>query len=50
MLAYKLYRIAEDKKATEEALAYNSLVSSWMDIKQKAEETDKQPSKQGTLI
>lgn len=50
MLAYKLYRIAEDKRATEEALAYNSLVSSWMDIKQRAEEMSRQPSKQGTLI
>ncbi|HQJ25587.1 MAG TPA: hypothetical protein PLW63_09640, partial [Bacillota bacterium] len=49
-LAYRLYKIAEDKKLTEDALAYNSLVSSWMDIKQRAEEMSRQPSKQGTLI
>jgi len=49
-LAYRLYKIAEDKKLTEVALAYNSLVSSWTDIKLKAEEMSRQPSKQGTLI
>ena len=49
-LAYRLYKIAEDKKLTEDALAYNSLVSSWMDIKEKAEEMSRQPSKQGSLL
>ncbi|OQB47593.1 MAG: hypothetical protein BWY00_01230 [Firmicutes bacterium ADurb.Bin153] len=49
-LAYRLYKIAEDKKLIEDALAYNSLVSSWMDIKEQAEEMSRQPSKQGSLL
>ena len=38
-LAYRLYTIAERKGWASEAYAYNSLVSSWMTIQDKANET-----------
>lgn len=49
-LAYRLYTLSEKKKLTNEALAYNNLVSSWSDIQQKAHEMAERPSKQGTLL
>lgn len=38
-LAYRLYTICERKKWAQEALAYNSLVQSWPEIKRLAEES-----------
>ena len=35
-LAYRLYTIAERKKWTQEAYAYNSLIQSWKEIQEKA--------------
>ncbi len=37
-LAYRLYTIAERKKWTQEAYAYNSLIASWQDIQARAAE------------
>ncbi len=37
-LAYRLFNIAERKGWTEEALAYNALVTAWPDIQRRAEE------------
>jgi len=49
-LAYRLYTLSEKKKLTNEALAYNNLVSSWSDIQQKAQDMSDRPTRQATLL
>ncbi|MGB7413472.1 MAG: hypothetical protein WA902_04610, partial [Thermosynechococcaceae cyanobacterium] len=48
-LAYRLYAICDRKKWTEEALAYNSLVTAWPDIVARANEIRQQEPVQTTL-
>ena len=49
-LAYRLFTIATQKKWTQEAFAYNSLVVAWPDIQSKAAELRSQKPKQGKLF
>ncbi len=42
-LAYRLYRICERKKRSQEALSYNSLVQSWPEIARLAREVGRAP-------
>ena len=48
-LAYRLYNIAERKKWTQEAYAYNSLVTEWADIIKRARELQNISSEQLSL-
>ena len=48
-LAYRLYTIAERKKWTNEAYAYNALVSSWEDLQSRADELRRPQSEQMAL-
>lgn len=48
-LAYRLYAICDRKKWTEEALAYNDLVTAWPDIVARANEIHQQEPLQTTL-
>ena len=49
-LAYRLYTIAEQKKWTNEAYAYNSLVVAWPDIQSRAAALKAVEPKQMTLF
>ncbi|MCD8326377.1 MAG: DUF1156 domain-containing protein [Lachnospiraceae bacterium] len=49
-LAYRLYTIAEQKKWTNEAYAYNALVVSWPDIQSKAAELKAEVPEQMSLF
>ena len=49
-LAYRLYTIAEKKKWTQEAYAYNALVVSWPEIQSRASELKSVQPEQITLI
>lgn len=49
-LAYRLYTIAEQKKWTNEAFAYNSLVVAWPDIQSKAAELKENPVEEKDLF
>lgn len=49
-LAYRLYTIAEQKKWTEEAYAYNALVVSWMDIQTQAAQMEAEEPVQLSLF
>ena len=49
-LAYRLFTIATQKKWTQDAFAYNSLVVAWPDIQSKAAELRSQKPKQGKLF
>jgi putative DNA methylase len=49
-LAYRLYTIAEQKKWTNEAYAYNALVVAWPDIQSKAAELKKIEPRQMDLF
>ena len=49
-LTYRLYAIADRKKQTEEALAYNALVASWSDVQAQAMELTGSPRTQGELF
>jgi putative DNA methylase len=43
-LAYRLFQIAEKKGRTEEAIAYNGLVTSWSEIARLADDLPRQPA------
>ena len=47
-LAYRLYRICDQKNRSEEALAYNALVSSWREISAIADRAA--PERQASLF
>ena len=49
-LAYRLYDLAEKKKWSEEAYAYNSLVVAWPDIQSAAAEMRKSRPQQQSLF
>ena len=49
-LAYRLYTIAEQKKWTNEAFAYNALVVAWSDIQSRAAELKAAEPKQMSLF
>lgn len=49
-LAYRLYTIAEQKKWTNEAFAYNALVVAWPDIQSKAAELKAMVPKQMSIF
>ena len=49
-LAYRLFVIADRKKQTEEALAYNALIASWSDVQAQAMELTGRPKSQGELF
>lgn len=49
-LAYRLYTIAERKKWTQEAYAYNALVVAWQEIQDRAAELKTYQPQQGTLF
>lgn len=49
-LAYRLYTVAEQKKWTEEAYAYNALVVAWPDIQTRAAELKAQKPEQMDLF
>ena len=47
-LAYRLYRICDQKKRPQEALAYNALIQSWPELASLARQ--RPPAQQGTLL
>ena len=47
-LAYRLFQIAEKKGRTEEAIAYNGLVTSWSEIARLADDLPRQPAATAT--
>ena len=47
-LAYRLYRICDQKKRPQEALAYNALIQSWPELASLARQ--RPPAEQGTLL
>ena len=49
-LTYRLFAIADRKKTTEEALAYNALIASWSDVQQQAGDLARRPLQQGELF
>ena len=49
-LTYRLFAIADRKKSTEEALAYNALIASWSDVQQQAGDLARRPKQQGELF
>lgn len=49
-LTYRLFVIADRKKWTEEALAFNALIASWSDVQQQAGEMVSRPKQQGELF
>lgn len=49
-LAYRLFTIADRKKWTQEAYAYNSLVTAWFDVQSRAAELKAAQPKQLTLF
>ena len=49
-LAYRLFAIADRKKWTEEALAYNALIASWSDVQRQAADIAARPKTQGELF
>ena len=49
-LTYRLFTIADRKKWTEEALAYNALIASWSDVQQQAGEMVSRPKRQVGLF
>ena len=49
-LAYRLYAIADRKKQTAEALAYNALIASWSDVQTQAVELTGRIRSQGELF
>ncbi len=49
-MAYRLYSIAERKKWTKEAFAYNSLIAAWADVQAKTGEMRKAPGTDPTLF
>ena len=49
-LTYRLFSIADRKKWTEEALAFNALIASWSDVQQQAGEMVSRPKQQVDLF
>ena len=49
-LTYRLFAIADRKKSTEEALAYNALIASWSDVQQQAGDLARQPRQEFELF
>jgi putative DNA methylase len=49
-MAYRLYTIAEQKKWTNEAYAYNALVVAWPDIQMKAADIQKETPQQMSIF
>ena len=49
-LTYRLFAIADRKKWTEEALAFNALIASWSDVQQQAGEMVSRPKRQVGLF
>lgn len=49
-LAYRLYTLCERKKRAAEALSYNNLVQSWPEITRLAQEGQKTPARERTII
>jgi len=49
-LAYRLFAIADRKKQTAEALAYNALIASWSDVQAQAMELTSRIRSQGELF
>lgn len=49
-LTYRLFAIADRKKWTEEALAFNALIASWSDVQQQAGEMVSRPKQQVDLF
>ena len=49
-LTYRLFVIADRKKWTEEALAFNALIASWSDVQQQAGEMVSRPKQQVDLF
>jgi putative DNA methylase len=47
-LAYRLFQIAEKKGRTEEAIAYNGLVTSWSEVARLADDLPRHPAATGT--
>ncbi len=47
-LAYRLYRICDQKNRPQEALAYNALIQSWPELASLARQ--QAPAQQGTLL
>ena len=47
-LAYRLYRICDQKKRPQEALNYNALIQSWPELASLARQ--RPPAQQGTLL
>ena len=49
-LTYRLFAIADRKKWTDEALAFNTLIASWSDVQQQAGEMVSRPKQQVDLF